>query len=98
MDMDKTQDYACEVKERAAQPALAVRTRTAVQGLPQVMGDALGAVMAYLGELGEHPAGPPYTAYYNMDMQDLDVEIGCPRAFHRHPAPIAGQDRLWKGP
>ncbi len=62
MDMDKTQDYACEVKERAAQPVLAVRTRTAVQGLPQVMGDALGAVMAYLGELGEHPAGPPYTA------------------------------------
>ena len=34
--------------------------------------------MQYLRELGEPPAGMPYAAYYNMDMQNLDVEIGFP--------------------
>lgn len=70
--------YECEVKEQAAQPTLSVRTRTPVQGLPQVLGRIYGTVAQYLGEQGEQPAGPPFAAYYNMDMQDLDVEIGFP--------------------
>jgi effector-binding domain-containing protein len=36
------------------------------------------AIAQFLGELGEQPAGPAYAAYFNMDMQDLDVEIGFP--------------------
>ena len=69
-------EYSCEMKEQAPQPTLTIRTRTAVQNLPQVMGESYGTIAQYLGELGEHPAGPPFCAYYNMDMQDLDVEIG----------------------
>jgi effector-binding domain-containing protein len=42
------------------------------------LGRAYGAIAQYLGELGEQPVGPPFTAYYNMDMQNLDVEIGFP--------------------
>lgn len=72
--------YKCELKELPTQPTLAIRTRTAVQDLSQVMGEAYGSVAHYLGELGEYPAGPPFAAYYNMDMQDLDVEIGFPVA------------------
>jgi effector-binding domain-containing protein len=34
----------------------------------------------YLCRLGEQPIGAPYTAYYNLDMQDLDVEMGFPVA------------------
>lgn len=70
--------YQCELKEWSAQPTLAIRTRTAVQDLPGMIGEAYGAIEQYLGELEEQPAGPPFTAYYNMDMQDLDVEIGFP--------------------
>ena len=70
--------YECEVKEQAAQPALSIRTRTSVQDIPQVLGKAYGAIAQYLGELGEQPAGPPFTVYYNMDMQNLDIEIGFP--------------------
>jgi effector-binding domain-containing protein len=69
-------EYSCEMKEQAPQPTLTIRTRTAVQDLPQVMGESYGAITQYLAVLGEQPAGPPFTAYYNMDMQDLDVEIG----------------------
>lgn len=70
--------FTCEVKEQAAQPALAIRTRSAVEHLPEVLGQAYGRIFTYLGELGEGPAGAPYMGYYNMDMQDLDLEIGVP--------------------
>jgi effector-binding domain-containing protein len=72
--------YHCEVKEQQTQPTLAVRTRTSVQELPKTLGEAFDALAQYLGELGEPPAGPPFVAYYNEDMQDLDVEIGFPVA------------------
>ena len=70
--------YKCEVKEQPAQATISIRTRTTVQDLPQVLGNAYRSIVQYLGELGEQPAGPPFAAYYNMDMQNLDVEAGFP--------------------
>ena len=70
--------YQCEFKEQPAQPVLSVRTTTSVHELPQVLGKTYGAIAQYLGELGEQPAGPPFAAYYNMDMQALDMEAGFP--------------------
>ena len=56
--------------------------------------------MQYLGELGEQPAGMPFAAYHNvdmqnldsMDMQNLDIEIGFP-VVHR----IAGKGEIHAG-
>lgn len=70
--------YKIEMHEQAAQPVLSIRTRAAVGDLPQVFGAAFGAIMKYLEELGENPSGEPFAAYFNMDMQDLDLEIGFP--------------------
>ncbi len=70
--------YKCEIKETPEQPALSIRTRTGVQGLPQAIGEGFGKIFDYLGRIGEQCAGAPYVAYYNMDMADLDVEIGVP--------------------
>ncbi len=81
--------YPCEIKKQAAQPTLSIRTRTSVQALPQLLGQAYGEICQYLDRLGEQPAGMPFAAYFNMDMQDLDVEIGFPVA---HPLP--GQGRV----
>ena len=72
--------YECEFKETAAQPTLSMRVTTAVQDLPQAMGNVYQAVALYLQELGEAPAGAPFSIYYNMDMEALDVEIGYPVA------------------
>jgi effector-binding domain-containing protein len=72
-----------------AQPVLSIRTKSAVQGLPQVLGVSLGAIAQYLGSLGENPAGAPFVAYYNMDMQNLDIEIGFPVSH-----PLAGQGNI----
>jgi len=70
--------YNCIVEEKQDQPVLSIRTRSAVQDLPEVFGRCYGAIAQYLGELGETPSGAPFAGYYNMDMQDLDIEIGFP--------------------
>ena len=66
--------------EQPEVPTLVVRTRTRVQDMPLLIGKSYGRIAAYLGEIGRHMAGIPFVAYHNMDMQDLDVELGFPVA------------------
>ena len=73
-------NYPCAIKEQKEQPFLAIRVRTPVSDLPAKLGESYGAIMGYLGDLGRQPASMPFSAYYNQDMQDLDVEIGIPTA------------------
>lgn len=73
-------NYNCEILERPAQPVMSIRTHVAVHNLPQVFGQSCGAIAQHLGKLGQQPAGAPFAAYYNMDMQNLDIEIGFPVA------------------
>ena len=70
--------YEITFSEQVARPTLVVRTRSSVHDLPKALGQAYGAVAGYLAGLGQAPAGPPFSAYYNADMEDLDVEIGFP--------------------
>ena len=70
--------YECQIEERTTQPIVSIRTRTSVDKLPEVMGTSYGRIMAYLGSQGVYPSDAPFVAYYNMDMQDMDVEIGFP--------------------
>ena len=71
-------DYKFEVNETAAQPVLSIRKRTSVGDLPQLLGYAFSAIIEYLNEIGEQPVDAPFAAYYNMDMEDLDIEAGFP--------------------
>jgi effector-binding domain-containing protein len=70
--------YQCEIQEFPARPTLSIRTRTNIEGLPEVISTSFAAIGKAMGQNGERPAGPPFAAYYNMDMQDLDVELGFP--------------------
>lgn len=70
--------YHCEANHQQAQPVLSIRTKTIAQNLPQVLGGGYGAILQYMDEAGEQPAGAPYVAYYNMDMSNLDIELGFP--------------------
>ncbi len=67
-----------ELLSTPEQPALTIRTRASVDKLPEVIGNGFGALAAYLGSQGAYPAGMPFVAYHNMDMADLDVELGFP--------------------
>jgi effector-binding domain-containing protein len=79
----------CEFSERAAQPALVIRTRSAVQHLAALFGEGYGVIMAYLAEVGKQPAGMPFAAYLNQDMQDLELEFGFPVT-----EPLPGRGRI----
>jgi len=68
----------CETLIRPAQPVMSVRTRAAVDDLPEVLGRVYARLMKYLSSQGAAPSGAPFVGYYNMDMQDLDLEIGFP--------------------
>ncbi len=63
-----------------------------MEELPEVLGQWYGAIAGYLVELGEQPAGAPFVAYYNMDMQDLEVGIGFPVA-----RSLPGKDQILPG-
>ena len=70
--------YQCEIKQFEPQTTLAVRVRASASELPQLMGRWFGAIGQYLVELRQPPTGMPYAGYFNMDIQNLEVEIGFP--------------------
>lgn len=67
-----------EVVERKYQPTLCVRTMISVEKLPELIGNTYHRIMDYMEQMGEEMDGDPYIGYFNMDMQNLDVEIGIP--------------------
>lgn len=77
--------FECDIVDRQAEPALVVRTRAPVDRLAETLGPAWGKVLARAGSVGAQPSSRPFVAYHNMDMQDLDLEIGF--AFDR---PVEG--------
>lgn len=70
----------CEIESRIAQPTVCRRTVAAVTSLPQILGEAFDVLMNYLGKHDQQPVGAPYVAYFNMDMQALEMEVGFPVA------------------
>lgn len=69
-----------EVIETKEQPVLSIKTTVSVDKLPNVIGEAYGRIFNYLGELGQGPVDIPFVGYFNMDMENLSVEIGFPVA------------------
>jgi effector-binding domain-containing protein len=68
----------CKAVELPAQKTVTIKTRTPVKLLPDVLGRGFHEIAQHLGELNEEPAGPPFVAYYNTDMDDLEIEMGYP--------------------
>ena len=69
-----------KLNEQKAQPVLSIRTKTSLENLPKLIGESYHKIMDYLNELGKQPADIPFTAYHNLDMQNMDVEMGFPVA------------------
>ncbi len=73
-------NYQCEVVDQKVQNVACIRTRCASSEIPKVLGEGYGKIMIHLTSIGVSPIGMPYTAYFNMDMNDLDIELGIPVA------------------
>ena len=71
---------------------MSIRKRTTLTELPNIIGNSYHRIAGYLAELGEQPADVPFTAYYNMDMRNLDVEMGFPVA-----GPLPGKGDIKAG-
>jgi effector-binding domain-containing protein len=84
--------YPCEIKEQPARHTLSIRFRSPVQDLPKHFGRVYGAILEYLGALGEPHTGAAFAAYYNLDMQNLDIEAGFPVS-----KPLAGKGEIRSG-
>ncbi len=69
-----------ELVEQPVQQVLSIRRRTTVKELPDLIGVSYMKILEYLKELKEEPVGVPFVAYYNLYMEDLDVEMGFPVA------------------
>ncbi len=67
-----------EILNQIEQPTLTIRTITKMEELPKLIGESYGKIAAYLKELGQLMTDVPFVAYHNMDMQNLDIEIGFP--------------------
>ncbi|MEN6390828.1 MAG: GyrI-like domain-containing protein [Syntrophomonas sp.] len=70
--------FDLKIEEQKAQPMLCIRMKTSMEKLPAAIGEGYTRIMKYLEELGVQAQYAPYTAYYNLDMNDLDVEMGFP--------------------
>ncbi len=67
-----------EIIELPDQLAICIRARTRLEQLPALIGESYHRILQYMGECGLVPNAAPFTAYFNMDPQDLEVEMGFP--------------------
>ncbi len=84
--------YDCQTYLQEALPVLGIRTHTPVEKLPETLGKCYASIGQYMAGLGEAPAGIPYVAYFNMNMQDLDMEVGF-----KVPKPMPGNGPIQAG-
>ncbi len=81
------------VNRQPSIPTLTVRRRSAVENLPATLGQAYGEIMHHAAKTGAGVVGPAFVVYYNMDMTDLDIEIGfvCDSKPQGNDAIISGE-------
>lgn len=75
---DYYMSYECELKKQPTRPAISIRMRVSLKELYQLLGRIFEQLFQYISESGAIPVGPPFEAYYDMDLQNLDVELGVP--------------------
>ena len=72
--------FKYEIKDQKAQSVASIRARTSISHLPDLIGKSYLEIGKHLGETGGICTGAPFAIYYNMDINDMDVELGFPVA------------------
>jgi len=71
-------DYQCQLRNYEAQTTMCVRKICAAADLPEVLGKIYNDVYNHLDDNGLQPIGAPYVAYFNMDINAIEIEAGYP--------------------
>ncbi|MDP3235928.1 MAG: GyrI-like domain-containing protein [Myxococcales bacterium] len=69
-------DRQCTIDEQPAQPTLCMKTRTSFSRIAEVLGQTFSDLITAVTAQGATVSGLPYVAYRNMNLSDLDLEIG----------------------
>ncbi len=65
-----------EIRNVEDRNSLSIRLTTAGSELPGRIGECYGEIWAYMSRKGIKAIGMPFVLYHNMDMNNLDVDIG----------------------
>jgi effector-binding domain-containing protein len=72
--------FKYEIKDQKAVPTASIRTRTSLSQLPEVIQKSYKEISEHLADTGNFSSGAPFAIYYNMDINNFDVELGFPVA------------------
>jgi len=67
-----------ETIKRSKQAVLSIKTTTNMENLPMLISESYGKIESYLKEIGEFPEDIPFVRFFNMEVENLKVEIGFP--------------------
>ena len=81
-----------ETRQIDAQPILGIRATVTMEKIGEVMGPLFGEVYGYIQQSGQEPAGMPFSIYYSMDSDTIDLECGMPVT-----SPMEGEGRVKAG-
>ena len=76
--MDFECAFQCEQKNLDPHPALTIRLKTKAGYIAEMFDQGFSAIAGCLASKGKEPDGPPFVIYYNMEMENLEVEFGFP--------------------
>jgi len=78
------------LKQQSSYHSLAIRkTINFMQGFSDFADYSFDKIAKYLESINELSSGAPIVCFHNMDLENLDVEIGFPVAY-----PISGKDDI----
>jgi len=72
--------FKYEIKEQKIQSTVSIRTRTSLSQLPDLIRKSYEDISKHILETGGVCSGAPFAIYFNMDINDIDVELGFPVA------------------
>ncbi len=70
--------FKYEIKEQKDQPTASIRRRTSLNQLPDLIRKSYEDISKHLIKTGGVCSGAPFAIYYNMDVNNIDVELGFP--------------------
>jgi len=71
-----------QVIKRNKVKSLVVKTNCSIKELQIELGKSYKKIREYMNNQGAMPAGAPYVAYFNQDMENMEIEIGIPIAMY----------------
>jgi effector-binding domain-containing protein len=70
-------NYQCKIiDEKVGHNVLTIKRNTTVENMPKVLSECYSRINGYLNGIGEIPAGAPFVAFHNDDVDSLEIEIG----------------------